>query len=78
MGPETRGGGLPPSHGILCLVRQNLARYLCSGPRWGFRSGHSELPMVAGLRPNLSIFVDRAILRGAFKGSASDSPIEIY
>ncbi|KAJ1186883.1 hypothetical protein NDU88_003663 [Pleurodeles waltl] len=29
----------------------NLARYLRSGPRWGFRSGHSELPMVAGLRP---------------------------
>ncbi|KAJ1143710.1 hypothetical protein NDU88_010015 [Pleurodeles waltl] len=25
---------------------------LCSGPRLGYGSGHYELPVVAGLRPN--------------------------
>ncbi|KAJ1129911.1 hypothetical protein NDU88_008272 [Pleurodeles waltl] len=34
--------------------RHVLARLLCSGPRLGFRSGHSELPVVAGLRPDMS------------------------
>ncbi|KAJ1215541.1 hypothetical protein NDU88_003149 [Pleurodeles waltl] len=54
MGPETGVGGEEGASApslVLCLVRPKLAQYFCSGPRWGFRSGHSELPVVAGLCP---------------------------